>query len=1027
MRSNKKRAISKFHAPGAKKMRLPAAALLLALSLFLAASAPAAAIAVPQPAPWDDFVLPAPIANPQSVYDEFYNMRLEFFLPETEPLIKETFGGALRFEPGAFWEYESYYSRAIGFATNLPTVAKIEYGPTPDYGFSTEQSESYFYQHLFYLKGLQPGRVYHYRIKVKGSDGAFMASQNYAFATPAVPADVVRIPQDLADQSLPYKLYGDNKKYLLTGDIYAPNGGIVLYGNNVELDLGGNTIVYDNEPNLIINENTHEGYEIYYSIDATFGVRSGLWNYRNQGIFNGTIRQGAHGGTGLAGCGYNPYMNTHIAGLEIAGITADYYGDSVSGIAVDGSGNYIHHNLVYDRGTVVDNRHIQMRAISGGADNKMAYNSVRRCRQTGLYGEGELWGNEVYGDSYCANSFLYGSGGESNIHDNKAFGLGYCPIGIGCYNSHGARIRNNFIYMHAYAPGKREAEYDRLTGVAGFRFFGSIGYEYDENLFENNVVVCKGHAGANYIRALWIGSAPSFENTVIKNNAVKVELMTYDMDLGRWNIWNDCYTCVDLTGDWAEPDYRHAETLFLENRFISNYNYVTIGNGYGCGRNASFYRNVFERIGHHDAFFNPLRIGYWIHSSKGNKLIDSVLGPGVDFGIPFLDRYKGEFTDFGLALDIGISSERAYADAATGAPLGGRVISWETDGGESGAFVTGENGVFSTEWFTERNYVKENTSNLITQTRNAAVTFSTAGYEPVTWRIADLQGPGPAVMFEKSPDIYIDLPIGGVWAGGGAGPYNINVSVWAWSAFDGAEIYRSDTPNGVYVPVAAETVYTAPGAATYADTGLKPATTYYYKARLIKDGKFGQMSGPAALSTGDIETGGVWRHSAGPFSVGVNVWTWHDYDGAEIYRSDTPDGEFRHIMTCDGPPPYYDAGLVPNTVYYYKVRLYKDGHRGPLSAAAAIGTGDLLIDSFYRGGYGPDFITFNIWTWYDYDGFEVYRSLSPEGPYELAVAGAPYADAGLQPGTVYYYKARMYKDGFYGPLVGPIAVRTDDY
>ena len=1029
MTTDKKSIGGYYQKPRNKNIQLSAAALLLVMSLILAAPAAAieAVINAPPTPSADDFILPAPIVNPQTVYDEFYNMRLEFFLPKTEPLIKETFGAAPRFVPEAFWEYESYYSRAIGFATNLPTLAKIEYGPTPGYGYATEQSESYYYQHLIYITGLEPGRVYHYRIKIKDSDGIFMVSQDYAFATPAIPADVVRVPQDLTDQSLPYKLTGDNKKYLLTEDIYAPNGGIVLHGNNVELDLGGNTIVYDNEPNLIINENTHEGYEIYYSVDATFGVRSGLWNYKNHRIFNGTIRQGANGGRGLMGCGYNPYLNTHLAGLEIAGVTADYYGDSVSGISVNGTDNYIHHNVVYDRGTVVDNRHIQMRAISGEAENRMAYNSVRRCRQTGIYGNGEFWGNEVYCDSFCANSFLFGCGGKSDIRDNKAFGLGYCPIGIGSYNSHDMRIRNNFIYMHAYAPSKRDSEYDRLTGVTGFRFFGAELYEYDENLFENNVVVCKGHAGANYIRALWICSAELWENTVIRDNVVKVELMTYDMDLDRWNIWNDCYTCVDLTGNLTGPDDRHAETLFVENRFITNYNYVTIGTGYGCGRNASFYRNAFERIDRYDAYFNPLRIGYWIHCSRDNKFIDSILGPGVDFDIPFLDRYKGYWSDFELSLDIGVSSPRTYADAATGAPLGSRAISWETDGGDSGAFVTGDNGEYYMEWLTARNEIKAYIVNEKTQTRNATVTFTTSGYLPVTWDIADLQGPGPAILFEKEPDIYIDLPIGGIW-GGGSGPYAVKVSVWAWDSFDGAEIYRSDTPGGVYVPVAAETAYAAPGTATYIDTGLKPVTTYYYKARLINDGKFGNMSGPVALSTGDIEAGGVWSHGAGPFSIGVNVWTWYDFDGAEVYRSDTPDGEFRHIMTCDGPPPYIDeAGLSPDTTYYYKVRLYKDGHCGPLSETAAMRTGDLLIDSFYRGSYGCDFITFNVWTWHDYDGFEVYRSESPDGPYELAVAGEPYVDVGLQPDTVYYYKARLYKDGFYGPLVGPIAVRTDDY
>ncbi|MDR2711511.1 MAG: hypothetical protein LBB91_00160, partial [Clostridiales bacterium] len=61
----------------------------------------------------DDFIIPVPIAGPQTPDEEFFNMRLQFFLPETEPLIKETFGSVLRFEDEAFWEYNSPYSRAV--------------------------------------------------------------------------------------------------------------------------------------------------------------------------------------------------------------------------------------------------------------------------------------------------------------------------------------------------------------------------------------------------------------------------------------------------------------------------------------------------------------------------------------------------------------------------------------------------------------------------------------------------------------------------------------------------------------------------------------------------------------------------------------------------------------------------------------------------------------------------------------------------------------------------------------------------
>ena len=714
----------------------------------------------------DDFIIPIPIADPKTPDEEFFNMRLQFFLPETEPLIKETFGSGLRFDPEAFWEYNSPYSRAVSFATNLPTLAMIEYGLDQNYGLTTSQTESYFYQHLFYLTGLEPGNSYHYRIKVKGSDGQFMVSEDHSFTTAVLSPDLIRIPQDLADKSLPYKLTVANAKYLLTKDVSAPNGGIVIKASNVELDLGGHTIVYDNEFNPIANEFNNLYYEIRYNEDFTFGIRSGLWNLYRQNIFNGSIIQGKNGGSGIYGYGYNPIMITHVAGQEIAGVTVDFYGDNINGIDID-SEAYAHHNLVYDRGSEIDNRHLQMRAIDviAGTGGAIAYNSVRRCRQTGIAGANECSGNEVYGDSFSTNSYLLDYCSDSVSTGNKIFGLGYNPIGIGGGKTANATARDNFIYVHAYAPSQRDQEYDRLSSAAGFRwqiYYDDqyTGASWDNNLFADNVVVAKAWPGAANVRALWVSQNQYAKGNRLENNIVKVEAMSDDIS-SQESI--SCFTCIDVNSmdeilydpaniaDFAPT----SEVLFTDNRFITNMSFLVLGTGYATGANAFLYRNKFEKISSFESHYIPLRLGWWYYSALNNKIIDSIEGPGVDLGLPPLKNTDNATCH--LALDIGISSRRAYLDAATGLPLAGRTVFWQLDGGESGTFTTDGKGEADREWITTKNEYKpgDPESLMMPQIHNTTLIFTVAGYEPVIKKISELQGSGPPLLFSKETGVNV--------------------------------------------------------------------------------------------------------------------------------------------------------------------------------------------------------------------------------------------------------------------------------
>ncbi|MCL1914090.1 MAG: hypothetical protein FWG10_09500 [Eubacteriaceae bacterium] len=973
----------------------------------------------------DDLVAPKLFIDPKNDDEWFFNMRNTLFLPESEPLLKETFGSNLKFESKAFWEYESYYSRAVAFATNLPTLAKIEYGKTTSYGMETTHSNSYYYQHLLHLTGLEPGTVYHYRIKVKGSDGAFLASGDYSFTTPELPGDIVKIPQDLEDKSLPYRLKGNDKKYLLTEDIHAPNGGIVLSGHNVSLDLGGHTIIYDNEPNNIMNENTHTRADLDYSEDATFGVRSGLWNFRNQKVFNGIIIQGANGGNGIVESGYTPFHATHVSDLEIAGLDVSYYGRDVCGIRTDDL-SYVHHNIVNDRGSDLTNRANGPMAIyaNGNEENRIEYNSVRRHRHYGIVSGGQKIGNEVYTDSFAGNSYAINSSLSKAIANNKIFALGFNPLGLGVSHSN-AVIKDNFVYVHATPHERRSKDardqiaIDRPSGIAGLRLFqydGDPNVRTDNILIKNNVIICKAWPKASYIRALMISDSLYTDNLRIEDNIIKVEALTEDLNFKNVDY---SYTCVDFSGSAGKLDT--DPVVFTGNHFISNVSFLTSGSGYGVGRNGWFYDNTFTKINTNDTGYEPLRIGYWYYDSYGFKIMDSVLD-GVDFTWP--PTIGTNNTEPYLSIDIGVTSKRAYVDAKTGTPLANRLITWVTDSGETGEFTTGADGIADLEWFTTRNFhTPGNPAKEMTQVQNMKVTFSTEGYDDVTKPLYDLAKTGEPVQFGGSPED-ANLVAEGLHGTTGLDAYTININFWTRMEFDGTEVYRANSASGPF-----ELVGTFQGKPTYYDKGLSPDSTYFYKVRLFKDGSFGAMSESFEAKTGSI-IAEDFKGSAGldAYTISLSFWSRSEYDGAEIYRATSRDGNFELVQTAKGAPPYFDTGLEPDTVYYYKIRMYKGDWPGKMTDAIEVKTGSITAEDF-KGSAGLDAYTISLsfWSRSEYDGAEIYRATSRDGNFELvqtAKGAPPYFDTSLEPDTVYYYKIRMYKGDWPGKMTDAIEVKT---
>ena len=665
-----------------------------------------------------ELIPPQPIQQPSNDDEFFYNFRLKNFAPSTEPLIAQTFGNNLQSEDEGFWVYSSYTSCAVSFSTNLPSIALIEYGKTQTYGQVTTQSDSYYYRHLLYIKGLEPNTTYHYRIKMQDYDGNQILSGDSVFTTKELASDIIRIPDDFGNAPPPYVLTTSNAKYVLTRDIVAPTLAINIRASNVNVDLDGHTIIYDNETPVVIGS----GWTDYaYNESASFGIRIGLWNFTNSNIFNGTIKQGANGGTGFTGFGFNPLFLYYMGPgsyNEIAGLTIDYYGASVAGM-YPGDG-FIHHNVIIDRGTVIDDRHMAIRAVSArsGYNNEIAYNSVRRFRQVGIDATGNIHHNELYSDSFDTNSFIIGAGNNSTIQNNKSFGMGYNPLGTNWGSN--MIFRNNFIYIHGTAPSMRSTEYPRLSGIAGMRFtlYTGDATTYENSLYENNTICLKAWAGCNLARGLWTAAGAQSKNIVYRHNTVKVQAISDSIDFTNPD---GAITCVDINGNTSDTIMPlPPPVLFQDNTLIGNVNLITFGSSYGIGDNARFYRTRMERIDSLDAHFTPVRLGYWYYNTRENYIIDAIPEKGVD-----LEQAPEFYTNGGnVEVYYGITKKLSIS-TCKGDILRNTDISITSTGIQPIVTKTDNDGYVIFEMLTVH-HREEN--NIISRTDYTPYTFSVAGY-----------------------------------------------------------------------------------------------------------------------------------------------------------------------------------------------------------------------------------------------------------------------------------------------------------
>jgi hypothetical protein len=215
------------------------------------------------------------------------------------------------------------------------------------------------------------------------------------------------------------------------------------------------------------------------------------------------------------------------------------------------------------------------------------------------------------------------------------------------------------------------------------------------------------------------------------------------------------------------------------------------------------------------------------------------------------------------------------------------------------------------------------------------------------------------------------------------------------------------------------------GSVTVTVPGYRSATVAL--SALKADGRIvltPENEGPPSAAFGAPNNFAV--YTMGTDCLWVYWWTGDDVEGTRLYRATSPNGPFELIATVAGEDSYYDSGLPLGVTYYYKAVHYRGSETGPFTATVAKATEAAWSapNNFAVYTLGPDCLWVYWWTGQDVEGTKVYRSTSPNGPFELiatVVGEDSFSDRNVVPGVTYYYKAAHFKGAEGGAYTATVA------
>ncbi|MCD4690832.1 S8 family serine peptidase, partial [bacterium] len=249
--------------------------------------------------------------------------------------------------------------------------------------------------------------------------------------------------------------------------------------------------------------------------------------------------------------------------------------------------------------------------------------------------------------------------------------------------------------------------------------------------------------------------------------------------------------------------------------------------------------------------------------------------------------------------------------------------------------------------------------------------------------------------------------------GSGEGEIDVDWNDNGEGDFDHYRIERAESPS--FSGASSFTTATS----DYADSGLTPGDTYYYRVYAVDAGsnESGASATDSAVAT-DLApatpTGlnAVPGSGEGEIDVDWNDNGESDFDHYRIERAESPSFSGAVSFTT-ATSDYADTGLTSGERYYYRVYAVDAGgnESGASSTDSAVAT-DLApaaptgLSAVPGSGEGEIDIDWNDNGEGDFDHYRVERADSPSfsGASSFTTATSEYADSGLTLGDTYYYR-----------------------
>ncbi len=288
------------------------------------------------------------------------------------------------------------------------------------------------------------------------------------------------------------------------------------------------------------------------------------------------------------------------------------------------------------------------------------------------------------------------------------------------------------------------------------------------------------------------------------------------------------------------------------------------------------------------------------------------------------------------------------------------------------------------------------------------------------------------------PDLPPEPPTGlSAVTGTGEGEIDVGWNANSEPDLDHYRLERDDNPS-FSSPASFTTANTY-----YDDSGLVPGDTYYYRVFAVDAG--GNESDPSNVDSAfaqDLPPSpptclvAVTGTGEGEIFISWNPNSEPDLDRYRLERSLAPDFEPGSEPFEDPAVSYTDTGLIPGTLYYYRVyAIDANDHVSdpsnvdsavaqdldpstPTGLVATPGADEGEIDVVWDANTEPDLNHYLLQRDTD-GGFPT--------PTEVSVASPSYSDTGLTPGETYFYRVRAVDDNAnWSPWSEPhSAVATD--